>query len=166
MARAYGRSSSAGSSNPTQKVSSGWPAARIAMAVTRLESSPPLTMDPTGTSLTRRRWVAAYSSASTSLTAAPLVCSTIGTTGVGIDDLLTAVGQHRDHQLAAGGADDRRQQRAEVAVQAVVLERVQAALASADGQALLAAAATEVAAGDTDHHRAAVALLAWLGRAR
>ena len=94
------------------------------------------------------------------------VVSTVGTTGVGIDDLLAAVGEHRDHQLAGGGAADRRQQRAEVAVQAVVLERVQAALASADGQALLAAAAEEVAAGDTDHHRAAVAVLAWLGRAR
>jgi LAO/AO transport system kinase len=94
------------------------------------------------------------------------VVSTVGTTGVGIDDLLAAVGEHRDHQLAGGGAADRRQQRAEVAVQAVVLERVQAALASADGQALLAAAAEEVAAGDTDHHRAAVAVLAWLGGAR
>src|SRR6476620_11275076 len=87
------------------------------------------------------------------------VVSTIGTTGVGIDDLLAAVGEHRDHQLAGGGAADRRQQRAEVAVQAVVLERVQAALASADGQALLAAAAEEVAAGATAHHRAAVAVL-------
>ena len=91
------------------------------------------------------------------------VLSTIATSGAGIDELLAALADHRDHLLARGGAADRRRQRAEVAVQAVVLDRVQAALASADGRDLLAAAAADVADGDTDHHRAAASVLAWLG---
>ena len=92
------------------------------------------------------------------------VLSTVATSGTGIEELMVAMREHSDHLAAHGGANDRRRQRAEVAVQAVVLERVETALASSDGQALLAAAAADVADGGTDHHRAAEDVLTWLGR--
>ncbi len=76
--------------------------------------------------------------------------------------MLTAVDEHRRSLQAGGGAVARRVQRAEMAVHAVVLERVGAMLASAGGRAQLADAATLVAAGEQDHHHAAVAVLAWL----
>ena len=64
---------------------------------------------------------------------------------------------------SVGGRAARRRLRAEVAVQAVVLERVLAALTSEPGLERLAAAAGPVADGRTDHHRAAQQVLEWLG---
>ncbi len=80
----------------------------------------------------------------------------------GIDELLAAVTAHEQFLTTHGGAALRRQRRAEVAVEAVVLERIHGALESAAGRAQLAAAAHVVAGGETDHHRGAVELLAWL----
>jgi len=80
----------------------------------------------------------------------------------GIDELLAAVTAHEQFLTTHGGAALRRQQRAEVAVEAVVLERIHGALESAAGRAQLAAAAHVVAGGETDHHQGAVELLAWL----
>ncbi len=82
----------------------------------------------------------------------------------GIDELLAAVASHQDFLTTHGGAALRRQQRAEVAVEAVVLERIHGVLESPVGRAQLAAAAQVVAGGDTDHHQGAVDLLAWLAR--
>ncbi|HYN71315.1 MAG TPA: methylmalonyl Co-A mutase-associated GTPase MeaB, partial [Nakamurella sp.] len=80
----------------------------------------------------------------------------------GIDELLAAVTSHDQFLTTHGGAALRRQQRAEVAVEAVVLERIHGVLESAAGRAHLAAAAHVVAGGATDHHQGAVELLAWL----
>ena len=80
----------------------------------------------------------------------------------GIDELLAAVTSHEQFLTTHGGAALRRQQRAEVAVEAVVLERIHGALESAAGRAQLAAAAHVVAGGRTDHHQGAVELLTWL----
>ncbi len=80
----------------------------------------------------------------------------------GIDELLDSVTAHREFLNAHGGAAVRRHQRAEVAVEAVVLERIHAALASAAGRAQLTAAAHVVAGGQTDHHEGALQLLTWL----
>ena len=80
----------------------------------------------------------------------------------GIGELLAAVTSHEQFLTAHGGAALRRQQRAEVAVEAVVLERIHGALESAAGRAQLAAAAHVVAGGRTDHHQGAVELLTWL----
>ena len=91
------------------------------------------------------------------------VLSTVASKGIGIDELLVALDAHRQHLDVTGGGAARRQLRAEVAVQAVVIERVLAALASAPGLERLAAAARPVADGDTDHHRAAEQILDWLG---
>ena len=92
------------------------------------------------------------------------VLQTVASTGAGIDDVVTALSGHRGQLATHGGAVVRRQQRAEIAVRAVVLERVQAALGSTTGQQQLAAAAGVVADGDVDHHRAAADVLSWLGR--
>jgi LAO/AO transport system kinase len=92
------------------------------------------------------------------------VVSTVASGGSGLDDLLTALSGHRAHLDAQGVAVVRRQQRAEMAIQAVTIERVQRALRSAAGREQLAAAATAVAAGTTDHHRAAADVLTWLAR--
>jgi LAO/AO transport system kinase len=92
------------------------------------------------------------------------VVSTVGTTGLGVDELLMAVSSHRAHLHRHGGAAERRRQRAEVAVQAVVLERVHQALDSAAGRDRIAAAAAAVADGGTDHHLAADEVVGWLTR--
>ena len=91
------------------------------------------------------------------------VLSTVASKGSGVDELLAATAAHRDHLDAGGGRTARRHLRAEVAVQAVVLERVLAALGSPSGLEQLAAAARPVAEGRTDHHRAAEQVLEWLG---
>jgi len=90
------------------------------------------------------------------------VLSTTASTGAGVDDLLTALAAHRDQLAAHGGAQRRRQQRAEVAVQAVLLQEIHQALTSAAGQSQLERAAASVAAGTTDHHQAARDVLHWL----
>ncbi len=90
------------------------------------------------------------------------VLSTTASAGTGIDELLTAVEEHRESLLASGEAVARRLQRAEMAVHAVVLERVNAVLASASGVEQLTAAAAVVVAGDSDHHHAAATVLDWL----
>jgi LAO/AO transport system kinase len=91
------------------------------------------------------------------------VLSTVASKGIGIDELLAALDAHRQHLDATGGLAARRHLRAEVAVQAVVIERVLAALASESGLERLAAAARPVADGHSDHHRAAEQILDWLG---
>jgi len=87
------------------------------------------------------------------------VLSTTASTGAGTDDLLAALAAHHEHLRAGGGAAQRRRLRAEMAVHAAVLERVQAALRSSLGVELLAAAARSVADGSTDHHEAAAGVL-------
>jgi len=91
------------------------------------------------------------------------VLSTIASKSLGVEGLLDAIAAHREHLEASGGRAVRRHLRAEVAVQAVVLERVLATLGSAPGLEQLAAAARTVADGRTDHHRAAEQVLDWLG---
>jgi LAO/AO transport system kinase len=91
------------------------------------------------------------------------VLSTVASKAIGIDELLVALDAHRHHLDVTDGRAARRHLRAEVAVQAVVIERVLAALASAQGLERLAAAAGPVAEGRTDHHRAAEQVLEWLG---
>ncbi len=92
----------------------------------------------------------------------PPVISTKASTATGIDEVLTAIDAHRKSLQDGGGAIARRLQRAEMAVQAVVLERVDAILDSAGGKQQLAAAAGTVAAGSSDHHDAADSVLDWL----
>ncbi len=94
------------------------------------------------------------------------VLSTVASSGTGIDEVLAALQRHRDHAAAGGQAEIRRRQRAEVAVVAVVLERIQETLTTPAGRHEVIAAATDVASGLTDHHQAAAVVLDWLARAR
>lgn len=76
-----------------------------------------------------------------------------GSERAGIDQVLDAVDAHRRHLDRHDGS--RATRRAEAAVEALVLQRMQAALHAPDGRAALARAATEVAAGAADTHTAA-----------
>lgn len=91
------------------------------------------------------------------------VVSTIASTEVGVDDLLAALHAHREHLTLHGGSVARRNQRAEVAIRAVVLERLTRALGGSAGSDQLSRAAELVADGHLDHHQAAARVLSWLG---
>ncbi len=78
-----------------------------------------------------------------------------GSERAGLDRLLDAVDAHREHLDRYEGAAARATRRAEAAVEALVLQRLQAALRDPAGQAVLGRAATAVAAGDEDTHSAA-----------
>lgn len=73
----------------------------------------------------------------------------------GLDQVLDALDAHRQHLDRHEGADSPGTRRARAAVEALVLQRLQAALREPDGQAALAAAAAQVAAGTADTHTAA-----------
>ncbi|WP_420124439.1 methylmalonyl Co-A mutase-associated GTPase MeaB [Nakamurella sp.] len=73
----------------------------------------------------------------------------------GLDRLLAAVDAHREHVDRHEGAAARATRRAEAAVEALVLQRLQAALHDPAGRALLGRAADAVAAGGEDTHSAA-----------
>jgi LAO/AO transport system kinase len=90
------------------------------------------------------------------------VLSTVATDGTGVDVLMTALQNHRTHLEGTGELHGRRARRAGAAVETVVLERIRRALAGEQGRRQLAAAADEVTAGRTDHHRAAQGVLDWL----
>jgi LAO/AO transport system kinase len=92
------------------------------------------------------------------------VLSTVASSGEGVDELLATLRQHQQHLHDHGGSAVRGRRRAEVAVQAVVLERVQRELSSPAGRQQLALAADQVASGNRDHHDAAQAVLDWLGK--
>ena len=94
------------------------------------------------------------------------VLSTVASTGKGVDDVLLALHSHREFSVAGEEGARRRRQRAEVAVSAVVLERIQQSLSAPGGRHELVAAATEVAAGRIDHHEAAELVLDWLAHTR
>jgi LAO/AO transport system kinase len=82
-----------------------------------------------------------------------------GAERAGIDRLLDAVDAHRQHLDRHEGSGARAVRRAEAAVEALVLQRLQAALHAPAGRAALARAATEVAAGVADTHNAADGVL-------
>ncbi|HET8588694.1 MAG TPA: methylmalonyl Co-A mutase-associated GTPase MeaB [Nakamurella sp.] len=90
------------------------------------------------------------------------VLSTVATAGTGVPELVAALAEHRGYLQRSGELAERRRRRAGAAVEAVVLERIRRVLSGPGGQAQLAAAAGEVTAGRTDHHRAAQDVLDWL----
>jgi LAO/AO transport system kinase len=77
----------------------------------------------------------------------------------GLDDLLEAIDAHRSHlrEHAEGGRRGRR--RAQAALEALVLQRLQQTLRSPAGRRCLERAGAQVAAGATDTHSAASAVL-------
>lgn len=78
-----------------------------------------------------------------------------GAARAGLDQVLDAVDAHRQHLERHEGVGSRATRRAEAAVEALVLQQLQAALRAPDGRAVLARAGVEVAAGLADTHTAA-----------
>jgi LAO/AO transport system kinase len=90
------------------------------------------------------------------------VLATVASDGMGVDELVAALGEHRQHLVSSGELARRQARRAGAAVESVVLERVRRALAGPAGRRELAAAADSVVAGRIDHHRAAQGVIDWL----
>ena len=84
---------------------------------------------------------------------------TAGTDRSGLDELLDAVDGHGTHVERREAAGQRGVRRAEAAVEAVVLQRLQESLRSPAGRRHLARAAAQVAAGSVDAHTAATRVL-------
>lgn len=82
-----------------------------------------------------------------------------GSARAGIDQVLDAVDAHRQHLDRNDGAAARATRRAEAAVEALVLQRLQAALRDPAGHAVLSRAALAVAGGGEDTHSAAQRVL-------
>jgi len=83
------------------------------------------------------------------------VLTTVAVDRAGLDQVLDAVDAHRLHLERQEGSGSRAVRRAEAAVEALVLQRLQAALRAPDGRAALARAAGQVADGAADTHTAA-----------
>lgn len=81
---------------------------------------------------------------------------------VGLDELVAAVDAHREHLAQHPGPQRREVRRAQAAVEAIALRRLQESLHAPAGRDLLAAAAAQVADGAVDAHAAAARVLRML----
>ena len=90
----------------------------------------------------------------------PPVLRVVATTGSGIDELVAAIGKHRDWLGSHDQLRARHRQRAASEIEAIVLARLQRRIESVTG---LPARAAAVAAGQQDPYAAADAILAELG---
>ncbi|ACV79436.1 methylmalonyl Co-A mutase-associated GTPase MeaB [Nakamurella multipartita] len=81
---------------------------------------------------------------------------------VGLDELVAAVDAHREHLAEHPGPQRRAVRRAQAAVEAIALRRLQESLHAPAGRDLLAAAAAQVADGTVDPHAAAARVLRML----
>jgi LAO/AO transport system kinase len=89
----------------------------------------------------------------------PPIVPTVATTGAGIDELVIAIGKHRDWLVRHGELTRRRQARAAAEIEAIALATVRARLGGVHASAALAEAAREVADGRDDPYAAAERLL-------
>lgn len=89
----------------------------------------------------------------------PPVVSTVGTTGEGADALWEAVGTHRDHLVATGELDRRRQQRLREELALVVEQRIRAEAEARLGTAAREAIERDLLAGRLDPWSAADRIL-------
>jgi LAO/AO transport system kinase len=92
----------------------------------------------------------------------PPVVRTVATTATGIEGLMTAVEEHREH-LGTAGLRERRTHRAAGEVEALAMESLRTRVAGTEGTDGLAALAAEVVAGRTDPYAAADRLVRSLG---
>lgn len=83
------------------------------------------------------------------------VIPTTAYTGDGVDKLTELILAHRDHLVSSGDLADRQGRRAAARIEAIVTERVRAALVGTAGQAVLRDAADHVIAGNKDPYQAA-----------
>lgn len=85
----------------------------------------------------------------------PPVLAAIASTGHGIDEVVTAIAEHRAWALAAGELDRRRIERAREEIFATVIAMLRAELTDEPQASLLESLAAEVASGHVDVHGAA-----------
>ncbi|MFD1367581.1 methylmalonyl Co-A mutase-associated GTPase MeaB [Actinoplanes sichuanensis] len=92
----------------------------------------------------------------------PQVVRAVAVKNEGIDDVVAAIGKHREWLESTGNLQNRREQRAAAEISALALGTLRARMGDLRGGAALPALATRVANGEIDPHAAAAELLASL----
>jgi LAO/AO transport system kinase len=90
----------------------------------------------------------------------PPIVRTVATKAEGIDELIAAIGEHREWMLSHGELDARRLRRAEGEVEAIALAQLHSRLGDALRGSALPGLAKRVVAGELDVYRAADELIA------
>jgi LAO/AO transport system kinase len=93
----------------------------------------------------------------------PTIVRTVATRAEGIEDLLTAMEQHRAWMLSHGEFDARRQLRAEAEIEAIALAQLRGRLGDVMRGSALPGLAKRVVVGELDVYRAADELIAAFG---
>ena len=93
----------------------------------------------------------------------PTIVPTVATRAEGIEDLLTAMEQHRAWMLSHGEFDARRQRRAEAEIEAIALAQLRGRLGDVMRGSALPGLAKRVVVGELDVYRAADELIAAFG---
>ena len=93
----------------------------------------------------------------------PTIVRTVATRAEGIEDLLTAMEQHRAWMLSHGEFDARRQRRAEAEIEAIALAQLRGRLGDVMRGSALPGLAKRVVVGELDVYRAADELIAAFG---
>jgi len=92
----------------------------------------------------------------------PPIVKTVASTGEGVDELVAAIGRHRDRLVETGGLDQRRRRRMRDEIEAIALTSLRERFGSLHGHADLDGLARQVLAGDLDPYSAADRLVAAL----
>jgi LAO/AO transport system kinase len=93
----------------------------------------------------------------------PPIVRTVASTGVGADDVVDAIEQHRSWMVSRGELDTRRARRAEAEIEAIALGQLHARFGAVRRGNALPDLAARVVAGELDPYRAADHLVAELG---
>ena len=94
----------------------------------------------------------------------PQVVRSVAAKGEGVDDVVAAIGKHRDWLEGADKLRERREHRAATEISALALGTLRARMGDLSGGTALPDLAARVATGELDPYAAASALLAALGR--
>ena len=89
----------------------------------------------------------------------PPVCKAVAARGEGVDEIVTAIGEHRGWLESSGEGARRRRRRAEREIEEIGLAKVRARLEEVRGSTALPVLADQVVAGETDPYAAADRLL-------
>jgi LAO/AO transport system kinase len=92
----------------------------------------------------------------------PLIVKTVASRGEGIDDVVAAIGKHRDWMEQHDELERRRRARAATEIESIAVGEVRQRFAQVHGSAALDAAAQRVVDGGTDPFAAADDLIATL----
>ncbi len=93
----------------------------------------------------------------------PPVIRTVASQGEGVEDIVTAIDEHRDWMVERGELDVRRRRRAEAEIEAISVEQLRQKLGDVRRGWALPGLAERVVAGELDPYRAADELVSELG---